>query len=272
MDYTSVILAVLSMGGIGLLFAILIAIADKKLKVEEDPKVAQIDELLPGANCGACGLPGCGACAEAMANGTVDVSACPVCDEDSQQAIAELMGVEVETGERKVAVVLCQGGKSNVVQKAEYDGIATCLGTSLVGGGDKACEYGCLGQGDCVDVCSFDAIYIGDEGLPIVDREKCTGCGKCAEVCPRDIIEMHEISHKVFVLCKNQDKGKDAKAACKTACIGCSICVKKDESGGFSVKNFLATVDHQKYGSNMELPTDKCPTKAIVCVGKDGEK
>lgn len=272
MDYTSVIYAVLSMGGIGLFFAIMLALADKKLKVEEDPRVEMIGELLPGANCGACGLPGCGACAEAMVQGDVLVTACPVCDETSQTEIAKILGVEVESGERKVAVVLCQGGHSNVVQKAEYSGVATCLGVSLVAGGDKACEYGCLGQGDCVDACKFDAIYIGEEGLPIVDREKCTGCGACATVCPRNIIEMHEISHHVFVLCKNHDKGRDAKSVCKTACIGCSICAKKDETGGFQIKNFLASVDHEKYGSTLELPTDKCPTKAIAAIGKEDEK
>jgi len=272
MDYTSVIYAVLSMGGIGLFFALMLTLADKKLKVEEDPRVAQIDELLPGANCGACGLPGCGACAEAMVSGAVLATACPVCDEESQHDIAKLLGVEVEAGERSVAVVLCQGGHSNVVQKADYEGVATCLGVSLVSGGDKACEYGCLGQGDCVDVCKFDAIYIGEEGLPIVDRKKCTGCGACEKVCPRNIIEMHKLSHHVFVLCNNHDKGAAAKKACKTACIGCSICVKKDESGGFSMNNFCATVDHEKYGSTMELPTDKCPTNAIVTVGKEDEK
>jgi electron transport complex protein RnfB len=272
MDYTSVIYAVLSMGGLGLFFALLIALADKKLKVEEDPRVSKIDELLPGANCGACGLPGCNACAYAMVKGDVLVSVCPVCDEENQQEIAKLLGVEVDAGERKVAVVLCQGGKSNVTIKADYEGVATCLGTSIVSGGDKACEYGCLGSGDCVSVCTFDAIYMGEEGLPLVNREKCTGCGQCAVVCPRNIIEMHNISSRVFVLCKNHDKGKDAKAACKTACIGCSICVKKDESGGFSINNFLASVDHNKYGNNSELPTDKCPTKAIVVIGKDGEK
>lgn len=272
MDYTSVIYAVLSMGGIGLFFALMLTLADKKLKVEEDPRIEMVNEMLPGANCGACGLPGCAACAEAMVKGDVLVTACPVCASEVHQEIAKLLGVEVESGERSVAVVLCQGGKSNVVQKADYEGVATCLGVSLISGGDKACEYGCLGQGDCVSVCKFDAIHMGEEGLPIVDREKCTGCGACVEVCPRNIIELHKISHKVFVLCRNHDRGKEAKAVCKAACIGCSICVKNDESGGFKMDNFLAVVDHEKYGSTTELPTDKCPTKAIVTVGKEDEK
>ena len=272
MDYTSVIYAILSMGGIGLFFALMLTIADKKLIVVEDPLVTKVDELLPGANCGACGLPGCCALAESIVAGNDLITKCPVCEKENRQKIAKLLGIEVEIGERSVAVVLCQGGKSNVIQKADYDGVATCLGVSIVSGGDKACEYGCLGQGDCVDACKFNAIFINDEGLPEVDRVKCTGCGKCAEVCPRQIIKMHKISHKVFVLCQNHDRGKAAKAACKTACIGCSICVKKDESGGFIMDNFLATVGHEKYGTSMQLPTDKCPTNAIVAIGTENEK
>ncbi len=267
----SLIYAVLSMGGIGLFFAVLITLANAKLKVEEDPKIELVNDLLPGANCGACGLPGCGACAELMVKGEVGLSACPVADDDSKDQIGKLLGLSHEAGEKDVAVVLCQGGLKNVSIKADYDGVKTCLGSTLVSGGERQCAYGCLGNGDCCVVCSFDAIHMGEDGLPIVNREKCTGCGKCAEVCPRDIIEMHKESHQVFVLCKNQDKGKAAKEACKVVCIGCQICVKKDESGGFTVKNFLASVDHSKYGANPELPTDKCPTNAIVNVVRTSE-
>ncbi len=268
----SILLAALSMGGIGLTFSILLTIANHKLKVEEDPRITKVDEALPGANCGACGYPGCAACAEALVKGKVGIDVCPVCDDQEREKIAEILGIELEEGKRKVAVLLCQGGNQNVSNKAEYEGISSCLAASFVNGGERACDYGCIGKGDCVEVCDFDAIYMGEEGLPVIDREKCTGCARCVEACPRNIIELHPIDHHVFVLCKNQDKGADARKVCDRACIGCKICEKFDKSGGFTVENFLASVDHDKYDKDFELPTDKCPTDAIQLVGEKDEE
>ncbi len=272
MDYTSLAQAVLSMGGIGLVFALLLALANKKLKVEEDPKIEKVEDLLPGANCGACGLPGCSACAVALVNGKVDLSICPVADASDLEEIGQLLGLETVDTKRQVAVVLCQGGNTNVKKKAEYDGIKTCLGATFASGGERACNYGCIGYGDCVAVCPFDAIHMNKEGLPVVDRNKCTGCNNCVLACPRNVIELHPVSSHVFVLCNNKDSGKNARQVCKTACIACKICVKADESGGFEVKDNLAFVDHTKYDKEYEIPTEKCPTKAIVIVGDKGEK
>jgi len=268
---SSLIYAVVSMGGLGLLFSVLITLANKKLHVEEDPRIALIGDFLPGANCGSCGYAGCANFAENLVNGNSQLGACPVCSQEAREKIAQIMGVEVESGERKVAVVMCQGGDGTVKKKADYDGIRTCIGATLAGGGERACSYGCIGYGDCVNACSFDAIHMNDKGIPVVDRAKCTGCGNCVEACPRNVIEMHPISHHVFVLCRNKDDGKSARAVCKAACIGCKICEKAVDGVGFNVIDNLAVVDHEKYTKELVLPTEKCPTKCIVIVGEAGE-
>jgi len=266
------LLSVLSMGGIGLFFSILIALANKKLHVEEDPRIGQIAELLPNANCGACGYAGCAAFAQALVIGGVSVNNCPVSSADIKTMIAQILGVNVETGERQVAVVFCTGGDGIVAQKAEYHGIATCAAANLVGGGERACLYGCLGLGDCVRACPFDAIHMDEKRLPVVDREKCTGCGNCVAACPRGVIELHPISRHVFVLCKNEDSPKVARNVCKNACIGCGICERAVNGQGFKVVNNLARVDHQVYTKELVLPTEKCPTKCIVIVGHADER
>lgn len=271
MDYTSLIYAVLSMGGLGLLLSIGLVVANKKMHVEEDPRIALTIDLLPGANCGACGYAGCANFAENLVAGKTKIASCPVCTNETAEKIAKLLGFDVESSERKVAVVKCQGGDSSVKKKAEYEGIQSCIAATFAGGGERACSYGCIGYGDCVEVCPFDAIKMNSERLPVIDREKCTGCGNCVEACPRDIIELHPISRHVFVLCKNRDNPKAARSVCKHACIGCKICERAVAGEGFRVVNNLAEVDYDKYTKELVLPTDKCPTKSIVIVGHKDE-
>ncbi|RKY51419.1 MAG: electron transporter RnfB [Candidatus Neomarinimicrobiota bacterium] len=271
MDYTSLIYAVLSMGGLGLLLSMGLAIANKKLHVEEDPRIALTIDLLPGANCGGCGYAGCANFAENLVAGKTKIASCPVCTSETAEKIAKLLGIDVKSSERKVAVVKCQGGDSSVKKKAEYEGIHSCIAATFASGGERACSYGCIGYGDCVGVCPFDAIKMNSERLPVVDREKCTGCGNCVEACPRDVIELHPISHHVFVLCKNRDNPKTSRSVCKHACIGCKICERAVEGKGFIVVDNLAEVDYDKYTKELILPTEKCPTKAIVIVGHKGE-
>jgi len=272
MDYATLINAVLSLGGMGLLFAILIALANKKLHVEEDPRIEIVAGLLPGANCGACGYPGCNACAEALVNGKAALTVCPACTPEAGDQIAATLGLTAERVERKVAVLMCQGGEGSVTIDADYQGIPTCIAATFISGGGRACSYGCIGLGDCVAVCPFEAIRMGEKGLPVIDRQKCTGCGRCVEACPRKILELHPISRHVFILCKNKDNAKNARAVCKHACIACKICEKAVEGQGFKVDGNLAVMDHNLYTNEPVLPTDKCPTKAIVIVGHADER
>lgn len=264
MEVTSLLISVASMGSLGALFSAGLAVANKKLYVEEDPRIVAVLEWLPGANCGGCGYPGCANFAENLVAGRVELSGCPVCDDDSRAEIAAILGIDATSGEKLIARVMCQGGNNEAALKAEYRGIENCTAALLLGGGDKLCEYGCLGFGDCIEACPFDAMYMGENGLPVVIEDKCTGCGKCAEACVRDVIEMHPVSHKLFVLCKNQDDPKTARKLCTRACIGCQICVRAVGENDMFMDGNLAVVNYDQYGRDPVLPTDKCPTKCLV--------
>ena len=267
MDLTALLIAIVSMGGLGMLFSAGLSIADKKLYVEEDPRIAEVIEELPGVNCGGCGFPGCAAFAESVVAGEAEISGCPVNTEDGAEAIAQIMGVEVTTSERLVARVFCQGGEYETAKKGVYDGIETCIGATFAGGGDKLCSYGCIGFADCVRSCPFDAMFMNDNGLPVVIDAKCTGCGNCVEACPRNLMELHPESHKLFVLCKNEDSPKEARKICTRACVGCGICVRLAGEGNMEMKGNLAVVNYDVYGTDPVFPTEKCPTDGLVVIG-----
>ena len=266
MDVTLLIISMLSVGGLGFLFSAGLALASSKLTVEEDPRIAQIRDCLPGANCGACGLPGCAKMAEDVVEGEAAIDACPACSAEALEEIAAIMGVEVPVGERKIARVMCQGGLAETAKKAEYVGISSCLATRFASGGDKLCEYGCVGLGDCVKACPFGAISMNVNGLPVVNNDMCTGCGNCVAACPRGIIELHPEGHSLFVLCSNKDKPKVANKVCTRACIGCKLCVRAVEEGEIFIKDNLAVIDYSRFGREPELPTDKCPTGCLVVI------
>jgi len=267
MELNTLLIAIASMGGLGLLFSAGLSLAEKKFYVEEDHRIAKILDELPGANCGGCGYPGCAKFAEVLVAGEAEINGCPVSDDEARIAIGEILGVDVDSGEKLIARVMCQGGDYETAKKAEYAGIKSCIGASVFGGGEKMCEYACLGFGECVEACAFDAMYMSENGLPVIIDDKCTGCGKCAEVCPQDVIEMHPESNKLFVFCKNLDGAKTARKVCLKACIACGICVRNVEEGQMEMKDNLAQVNYDVFGKEAKLPTDKCPTDCLSIVG-----
>jgi len=270
MDLSAILISMGGMGGIGLVFATGLAIANKKLHVEEDPRIEKVNDALPGANCGGCGFAGCMNFAENVVKGNAPINGCPVGGVETANKIAQILGVKVEAGEPLKARVLCQGGLNEMAVKGEYMGLESCVAAHISGGATKLCEWGCLGFGDCVDACPFDAMYMSENRLPVVIEDKCVGCGKCAEACPRNIIELHPVNHRVFVKCKNQDAGKYSRLVCTRACIGCGICVREAGDDMMYLDNGLAHFNYDKWGNRNELPTQKCPNHVLVSLDEEG--
>lgn len=256
-----VVSAVAVTGGIGVVCGLLLALAAKLFEVKVDQKVIDVRNALPGANCGACGFAGCDALANAIAEGNAPANGCPVASSDAHAKIGEIMGVSVDATDKKVAHVLCQGCNSVAKKKYEYKGVKDCKAAMAVAGGDKSCDKSCLGYGNCLVVCDFDAIKIVD-GVAVIDKEKCTSCGLCIEECPKSVIELVPYKNDVVVACNNKDFGKAVKDVCSVGCIGCKICEKNCEFDAIHVKDNLARVDYDKCTHCM-VCVEKCPTKSI---------
>lgn len=252
-------------GGLGLIYGIGLAIASRVFHVEVDPKIEKIIEVLPSANCGACGKPGCGGYAEAIVNEGEDITKCAPGGATVVEEIAKIMGVSAEAQDPKVAVIHCQsGGVNNTFFRYQYQGIPTCEAAAAVAGGPNLCSWGCVFQNDCVHACTFDAIHVDENGMRIIDVDKCTGCGACVRACPRNLIELVKKKMRVHILCTSHDKGAIAKKACgsNTACIACTLCVKECPKDAISMQNNLAVIDYEKC-INCGKCADKCPTGAI---------
>ena len=270
MDVTAVIIAVAAMSALGLALASILAVANKKLYVFEDPRIDQIESMLPGNNCGACGLPGCRAFAEAAVARTVTPGNCTVSTEESRDNIAEYLGVDVGAVEKQVARLACAGGSNVARQRAAYAGIANCRRANLVAGGGKGCAWGCLGYGDCMDVCDFKAIVMNEFGLPVVDEDLCTACGDCVEICPKGLFSLQPISNRLWVACKNESFGDDAENECAVACNACAKCAADAPSGLIEMRNNLAVIDHSKQRLASKQIIQRCPTGAIVWLTSHG--
>ena len=273
------LIAVIVLGAIGLVAALVLFAASKKFAVDEDPRIAQVNEVLPGANCGGCGFAGCGGMADALVKGadagSIEGLNCPVGGADVMSKVADLLGMAIANGEPKVAVVRCNGTCEHRPKVAEYAGLRTCAAMHACGAGETACGYGCLGCGDCVEACQFDAIRINPEtGIAEVDEEKCVACGACVKACPRNIIELRKKGPKgrrVYVSCVNKDKGAVAMKACKAACIACQKCVKVCEFDAIHVENNVAYIDPEKCRLCRKCE-DECPKKVIHAINMPARK
>ncbi|WP_312095583.1 RnfABCDGE type electron transport complex subunit B [Aminipila sp.] len=247
---------------IGLISGIILTIASKVFFVPVDETVAEIREALPGANCGACGFAGCDDYAAALGEDhTLSPSLCPVGGADTASAVAAILGVEATAADPKVAFVKCKGNNENTRQIMEYQGVQTCAAAKNFYGGNWACSYGCMGLGDCVSVCQYDAIKICD-GVAVVDRDACVACGMCEKACPNNVITIANKKNLVYVACNSTAPGAKARKVCSVACIGCRKCEKVCKFDAITIENNLAKIDPEKC-KNCGLCEKECPTKAI---------
>lgn len=265
--------AVIVLGAIALVASVVLYVCAKKFAVEEDPRIGKVLEALPGANCGGCGFPGCSGMADALVKacdaGSLEGLLCPVGGQQVMGEVADLLGMAVANTDPKVAVVRCNGTCEHRPRIAEYSGLRTCFAMNSTGAGETGCGFGCLGCGDCVAACQFDAIHMNPEtGLPEVDEEKCVACGACVKACPRHIIELRKKGVKgrrVYVQCVNKDKGAVAKKACAVACIGCGKCQKACQFDAITIENNVSYIDFNKCRLCRKC-VDECPTHAIAAV------
>ncbi len=263
--------AVLTLGGLAAMFAVLLFLVSKRFHVTEDPRKVDVEALLPGINCGACGFPGCPGMAEALVKGADegDIShlVCPPGGPTTMESIGAYFGLEVGASKPMVAVLRCNGSCANAPAKTTYDGPANCAIAHSLYAGESGCPFGCFGHGDCEVSCEFDALHVNPEtGLPEVIEEKCTACGKCVIACPRNLFELRPIgkrSRRVFVSCRNTEKGAVSKKHCSVSCIGCGKCAKVCPVDAIPIENNLAYIDPEKcIACGKCVP--ECPTGAIL--------
>ncbi|CAN5618263.1 Fe-S cluster domain-containing protein [soil metagenome] len=264
MNPTAVLLSVAILGGVGLTFGALIALAHRKLWVWEDPRIDGVTDLLPGANCGACGYAGCRAFAEAAVQGIVEPAVCTVMGPEMLEDVASYLGVDAGAADRRVARLLCAGGSDVAPCKAQYYGLTSCAAAVAVGGGGKGCAWGCVGHADCAVSCTFDAIVMNDQGLPVVDPVLCTACGDCVDACPLDLFTIMPLDHHLVVQCRSLLSGDAATSVCAVACNACGKCVQDAAPGLIAISRGLAVIDYDQIQLAGRQAIARCPTGAIT--------
>lgn len=257
----SLFTAIAVITAIGIIAGVVLVVAAKFMHVPEDERIGKVQECLPGANCGACGYAGCADYAKAIVEAGAETNLCVPGGKAAAEAASKVMGKTAGATVVKKAVVACQGYNCNTGKKYDYQGVSTCAAAAKLFGGPTDCAYGCLGFGDCVSACQFDAIQVVD-GAALVNHEKCTGCGACSKACPKSIISLIADSDNPVVLCQNKDKGAQTRKVCSAGCIGCMKCTKVCPTGAITVNNNLAFIDQDLCISCMQC-AGECPVKAI---------
>ena len=260
--------SILSLGGISALLAAGLGYASLRFRVKKDERQEKIEVSLPGANCGACGYAGCSSFAEAVVSGEASVSGCPVGGDELAEKIADIMDEDASNAEKETARVLCKGGNKETSHSSDYSGIETCKAVNIVNGGTKVCDYGCLGFGDCAEVCPFDGIIINNNGLPEINEKNCSGCGKCADICPQNIIIMAPESVGNNIMCSSHEEAGLITKICEVGCIGCGLCIKTCPVDAIDMEDNLAVLNYEKC-INCGLCADKCPTGTIEFMEKE---
>lgn len=260
MNVMNLLIAAGILGGLGLLFGVVLGVASKVFEVHKDERIAKIMEVLPCANCGGCGFAGCGSFAEAVVSGKAKPEACAVGGSSCASTVADIMGVEADFV-KKAARVKCSANCEESPMRYQFRGLDSCAAANRLGGGPKSCSYGCMGLGSCVKVCAFDAIHVLD-GVAVVDNAKCTACGKCVLACPKKLIEILPVEQQYFVTCHSEDKGSEMKDTCTVGCIGCKLCEKVCPSDAITVEDNLAKINPERC-TNCGACAEKCPRKII---------
>ncbi|TCT23960.1 (Fe-S)-binding protein [Thiobaca trueperi] len=260
----TILTAVGFMAALGLLLALMLVMANRRLYVYEDPRIDQVEDLLPKANCGACGTAGCRPFAELLVKREIEPSRCTANSSSLNQVIADFLGVDLGVDEKRVARLACAGGGNVAHVRATYRGIPSCRAAALVAGGGRGCAWGCLGFGDCEKACKFAAIRMNAQGLPVIDEDRCTACGDCVTHCPKDLLSIEPLSHRLWIACKNPEFGALAEQHCEVACTACGRCAQDSPEGLIQIQDGLAVIDYTKNDLASRVALERCPTGAIV--------